>query len=58
MTADVSWQINRFPRTEKKKMVQDGLECVVFVQQPRTENRNVAIALNGCAGTTLSRQFK
>jgi len=41
-------------------MEEYGVEDALFVQQLRTEKQtgNVASAQNGCARTTVSRQFK
>jgi hypothetical protein len=48
------------PTTAKKKMAEDGIEGVLYVQQLRTEKQtgNIASAQNGYARTNLSRQFK
>ena len=44
----------------RRKMEEDNVEGVLFVQKLRTEeqNGNVTSAQNGCARTTLPRQFK
>jgi len=44
----------------RRKMEEDNVGGVLFVQQLRTEEQtgNVTSAQNGCARTTLSRQFK
>ena len=44
----------------RRKMEEDHVEGVLFVQKLRTEeqNENVTSAQNGCARTTLPRQFK
>jgi len=43
-----------------RKVEEDGVEDAVFVQQLRTEKQAgiAASAHNGCARTSLSRQFK
>jgi len=44
----------------RRKMEEDNIEGVLFLQPLRTEEQtgNVTSAQNGCARTTLSRQFK
>jgi hypothetical protein len=50
-----------FPHKQpRRKMEEDNVEGVLFVQKLRTEEQtgNVTSAQNGCARTTLSRKFK
>jgi hypothetical protein len=43
-----------------RKVEKDDVEGALFVQRLRTEKQtgNVASAQNGCAGATVSKQFK
>jgi hypothetical protein len=57
MRAGVSWQITRSP-PPKKSWKWCGRCYICPTAKDRKQIRNVGLALNGCAGTTLSRQFK
>jgi hypothetical protein len=55
----VSLENKKLPVQMGRKKEEDGTEGVLFVQQLRTKEQteNVASVRNGCARTTLSRQF-